>query len=95
MRNYPIQGESGFFVQGIAGLIVRWLTTGFFGGKVFIINQVHDALSDVHKTVLAEVAGTVKQSWSLSAVLRSLGNLGVHFRLSGGRPSMNKKEKVA
>lgn len=62
MRNYPIQGESGFFVQGIAGLVVRWLLSkNFYDGKVCIINQVHDALYlDCHKDVLQEVASTVK-----------------------------------
>ena len=63
MRNYPIQGESGFFVQGIAGLVVRWLISrGFFWNRVFIINQVHDALYlDCHVSVLYEVAHTMKQ----------------------------------
>ncbi|QDH84674.1 putative DNA polymerase I [Achromobacter phage vB_AxyP_19-32_Axy23] len=62
MRNYPVQGESGFFVQGIAGLIIRWLISkDFFGGLVHVINQVHDAIYlDCHKSVLPEVARTVK-----------------------------------
>ena len=62
MRNYPIQGESGFFVQGIAGLVMRWLISrGFFGNRVWIINQVHDALYlDCHVSVLKEVASTLK-----------------------------------
>lgn len=62
IRNYPIQGESGYFVQGIAGLIIRWLISkNFFNGMVCIINQVHDALYfDCHKDVLHEVCRTVK-----------------------------------
>ena len=62
MRNYPIQGESGFFVQGIAGLVMRWLISmNFFNGRVWIINQVHDALYlDCHVSVLPEVARTLK-----------------------------------
>lgn len=44
MRNYPIQGESAFWVQGIGGLLFRWLLANdFFGGKALPINQVHDA----------------------------------------------------
>lgn len=100
MRNYPIQGESGFFVQGIAGLVVRWLISrGFFGGKVFIINQVHDAVYlDVHRTVLAEVAATVKQIMeSVPQYYAQLGyDLGVPFPVEvEAGPSMNNKEKVA
>lgn len=68
MRNYPIQGESGFFVQGTAGRVVRWLIQNDFfpdpvTGKqrVYIINQVHDALYfDVHMDVLDAVAEGVK-----------------------------------
>lgn len=68
MRNYPIQGESGFFVQGTAGRVVRWLIQNDFfpdpvTGKqrVYIINQVHDALYfDVHMDVLDVVAEGVK-----------------------------------
>lgn len=68
MRNYPIQGESGFFVQGIAGLVVRWLIANDFfpdaqgNPRVYIINQVHDALYfDVHKDVLDVLGAGVKQ----------------------------------
>lgn len=62
IRNYPIQGESGYFVQGVAGQVIRWLISqNFFGGRVFIINQVHDALYfDCHRSVLDEVCRTVK-----------------------------------
>ena len=100
MRNYPIQGESGFFVQGIAGLVVRWLLSrGFFGGKVFIINQVHDALYlDVHVTVLSEVASTIKQIMeSVPEFYKPLGyDLCVPFPVEvEAGPSMNDKEKVA
>lgn len=68
MRNYPIQGESGFFVQGTAGRVVRWLIQNDFfpdpvtgEQRVYIINQVHDALYfDVHMDVLDIVAANVK-----------------------------------
>lgn len=63
MRNYPIQGESGFFVQGVCGLVVRWLISkNFFDGKVFIVNQVHDAVYlDCHKDVLDDVCEELKR----------------------------------
>ena len=99
MRNYPIQGESGFFVQGVAGLVVRWLISrGFFGGKVWIINQVHDALYlDCHRSVLQEVASTLKHIMeSLPEYFKQYGyDLGVPFpaEVEAG-PNMLKKEKV-
>lgn len=63
MRNYPVQGESGFFVQGICGLVMRWLVANnFFGGRVYIINTVHDAIYlDCHRSVLDQVCARVKQ----------------------------------
>lgn len=62
IRNYPIQGESGFFVQGICGLVIRWLiANNFFGGRVCVINTVHDAIYlDCHRSVLDTVAAGVK-----------------------------------
>lgn len=99
MRNYPIQGESGFFVQGIAGLVVRWLISrGFFGGKVWIINQVHDALYlDCHRSVLHEVATTLKHIMeSLPEYFKQFGyDLGVPFpaEVEAGN-NMLEKEKV-
>jgi DNA polymerase I-like protein with 3'-5' exonuclease and polymerase domains len=63
MRNYPIQGESGYFVQVIGGMLIRWLiANNFFEGKCLMINQVHDAFYfDVHKDVLDTVAPVIKQ----------------------------------
>lgn len=63
MRNYPIQGESGFFVQGVCGLVMRWLVSvDFLDGKVCIINTVHDALYfDCHKDVLDIVCQKVQE----------------------------------
>lgn len=67
IRNYPIQGESGFFVQGIAGRIARWLIANDFfpdehgNPRVYIINTVHDAYYfDVHYSVLDVVGAGVK-----------------------------------
>jgi hypothetical protein len=62
MRNYPIQGDSGFFVQGTCGRVIRWLIANdFFGGRVFVINTVHDAIYlDCHWSVLDVVLEGVK-----------------------------------
>lgn len=99
MRNYPIQGESGFFVQGIAGQVARWLISkGFFGNRVFIINQVHDAVYlDCCLSVLREVAAAVKYIMeSLPEFFKQYGyDLGVPFpaEVEAG-PSMYQKSKV-
>lgn len=68
IRNYPIQGESGFFVQGICGRVFReLLARDFFpdehgNPRVYIINTVHDAIYlDCHLSVLDEVAALVKE----------------------------------
>lgn len=99
VRNYPIQGESGYFVQGVAGLIIRWLISmNFFGGLVYIINQVHDALYfDCHVSVLADVCSAVKQIMeSLPQYFNTLGyDLQVPFPVEVEYgPSMLKKGKV-
>jgi DNA polymerase I-like protein with 3'-5' exonuclease and polymerase domains len=100
MRNYPIQGESGFFVQGIAGQVLRWLVSrGFFGGRVCIINQVHAAVYlDCCLSVLPEVAAAVKHIMeSLPEFFKQFGyDLGVPFpaEVEAG-PSMYEKGKVA
>ena len=62
IRNYPIQGESSFFVQAACGWVMRWLVQkNFFDGKACIINTVHDAIYlDIHKDVLNEVATNLK-----------------------------------
>lgn len=83
IRNYPIQGESAFFVQTVAGQIIRWLIAkDFFGGRCFVINQVHDAVYlDVHKDVLDEVARTVKYIMeALPETMKAYGyDLGLPF----------------
>lgn len=100
MRNYPIQGESGYFVQGVAGLVVRWLIgQNFFNGKVWIINQVHDALYlDVHLSVRDEVAKTLKQIMEgLPQYFNAMGyDLQVPFPAEcEAGPNMMDKSKVA
>jgi hypothetical protein len=99
MRNYPIQGESGYFVQGMAGQVMRWLVSeDFFGGRVFIINQVHDALYfDCHLSVLPRVAQVVKHIMEgLPEYFNGMGyDLQVPFpaEVEAG-PSMYEKSKV-
>ncbi len=99
MRNYPIQGESGFFVQGMAGQIARWLISkDFFGGRAFIVNQVHDAVYiDCCLSVLQEIAAAVKYILeSLPEHFKAYGyDLGVPFpaEVEAG-PSMYDKSKV-
>ena len=99
MRNYPIQGESGFFVQGMAGQVARWLIQrGFFGGRAFIVNQVHDALYlDCTRDVVREVALTVKHIMEqLPEFFKQYGyDLGVPFPAEAEfGPSMYDKSKV-
>lgn len=83
IRNYPIQGESAFFVQTVAGQIIRWLIgRNFFDGKCHVINQVHDAVYlDVRKDVLNEVARMVKYIMELlPETMKSYGyDLGLPF----------------
>jgi DNA polymerase I-like protein with 3'-5' exonuclease and polymerase domains len=79
---------------------VRWLiSVGFFGGKVCIINQVHDALYlDVHVSVLHDVAVTLKIIMeSVPTYFKTLGyDLCVPFPVEvEAGPNMNNKVKVA
>ncbi len=57
IANYWCQGESGFMMTLSAGRVIRWLLSkGFFGGKCFLINNVHDALYfDCHNDFVREV----------------------------------------
>lgn len=58
MRNYPVQGGSGFFVQLACGMLIRHLISNdFYGGKCLPINTVHDATYfDSHKDVVYQAA---------------------------------------
>ena len=62
MRNYPIQGSSGFFVQLACGALIRhFISNDFYGGKALPINTVHDAIYvDAHKDVVYDVAYQVE-----------------------------------
>jgi len=96
MRNYPIQGESSFFVQAASGWVMRWLVSkDFYNGKVFIINTVHDAAYlDCHKDVLDEVCANLKAIMEyVPEGMKALGyDLGLPFpvEVSYG-PNMNKQ----
>lgn len=58
MRNYPVQGGSGFFVQLACGMLARhFVSNGMYGGKCLPINTVHDAVyMDCHKDVKYQAA---------------------------------------
>lgn len=63
MKNYPIQGTGGEFVQAILGLLFRrFVETDNYGGKAFLINTVHDCVwVDMHKDVMHEVCRDLKR----------------------------------
>lgn len=63
IKNYPVQGTGGEFVQGIAGRLIRhFINNDFYGGKAFIINTVHDCFwFDCHKDVYEQVARDIKK----------------------------------
>ena len=56
-KNYPSQGLGGHVTQVAMGRLFRWLSANdFFGGKVKLINTVHDCIwFDCHKDLLATV----------------------------------------
>lgn len=62
MRNYPVQGGSGFIVQLSCALLIRhFIKQDFYNWKALPINTVHDAnYFDTHKSVLREVARDVE-----------------------------------
>ena len=63
MKNYPIQGTGGEFVEGVLGLLWRhFVSTDFYGGKAYLCNTVHDCVwVDCHKSVLDQVAADMKR----------------------------------
>lgn len=101
MRNYPIQGESGFFVQLGCGMLIRhFIAKDFYGMKALPINTVHDAnYFDVHKDVLQEVACEVEVIMeSIPEMLNHLWpayNVEVPFPVAGGwGPNMAEENPV-
>lgn len=63
LKNYPVQGTGGEFVQAVLGLLWRhFIANDFYGGKAFLVNTVHDCVwVDCHKSVAAQVAADVKR----------------------------------
>ena len=63
MKNYPIQGTGGEFVEGILGLLWRhFVKMDFYGGMAFLVNTVHDCVwVDCHKSVRDQVARDMKR----------------------------------
>lgn len=95
MRNYPIQGESGFFVQLSCALLIRYLiSVDFYEWKALPINTVHDAnYLDCHKSVVRQAAMVTECIMeSIPEVMNSLWpayNCTVPFPVAGGAgPSM-------
>ncbi len=54
LKNYPVQGTGGEFVQAVLGLLWReFVRTDNFGGKAFLVNTVHDCVwVDMHHSVV-------------------------------------------
>ncbi|CUH74595.1 DNA polymerase [Cronobacter phage Dev-CD-23823] len=90
MRNYPIQGSSGFFVQLACGMLIRhFIANDFYGGKCLPINTVHDACYfDCHKDVVRRAAMEVEAIMSsIPEVLNAFWpayNCEVPFPVAGG-----------
>lgn len=57
MKNYPVQGTGGEFVQAVLGLLWRhFISNDFYGGRAFLVNTVHDCVwVDMHKDVRDQV----------------------------------------
>lgn len=95
MRNYPVQGSSGFFVQLACGMIIRHLIQNdMYDGKCLPINTVHDATYfDCHKDVAYQAAYEIEAIMeSIPEMLNSMWpafNVEVPFPVAGGfGPSM-------
>lgn len=57
LKNYPIQGTGGEFVQCVLGRLWRhFVERDFYGNRAFLVNTVHDCVwFDMHKDVHEEV----------------------------------------
>lgn len=63
MKNYPVQGTGGEFVQSTCGRLWRhFVANDNYGGKAFLVNTVHDCVwTDAHKSVRDQVAADKKR----------------------------------
>lgn len=63
MKNYPVQGTGGEFVQGTLGRLWRhYVANDNYGGKALLTNTVHDCVwADAHKSVRDEVCRDLKR----------------------------------
>lgn len=63
MKNYPVQGTGGEFVQAMCGRLWRhYVSNDNYGGKALLVNTVHDCIwSDAHKSVRDQVAADTKR----------------------------------
>ena len=63
LKNYPVQGTGGEFVQAILGLLWRhFIANNFYDGKAYLVNTVHDCVwVDCHREVLDVVCRDVKR----------------------------------
>ncbi|CCI88403.2 DNA polymerase I, phage-associated [Yersinia phage phiR8-01] len=101
MRNYPVQGESGFFVQLSCALLIRhFIKQDFYNNRALPINTVHDAnYFDVKKEVASDVALAVECIMeSIPEVMNAFWpayNCEVPFPVAGGAgPSMAVEKDV-
>lgn len=101
MRNYPIQGGSGFFVQLACGILIRhFIENDMYGGKCLPINTVHDATYfDTHKDVVYKAAYEIEALMEcIPEMLNSLWpeyNCEVPFPVAGGfGPNMAVEQAV-
>lgn len=63
MKNYPVQGTGGEFVQGTLGRLWRhYVSNDNYGGLALLTNTVHDCVwTDSHKSVRDQVAADMKR----------------------------------
>ena len=63
MKNYPVQGTGGEFVQAMCGRLWRhFVANDNYGGLAFLCNTVHDCVwTDAHKSVRDQVARDKKR----------------------------------
>lgn len=63
LKNYPVQGTGGEFVQAVLGRLFYWFAANDnFGGRAFLVNTVHDCVwADVEESAVdIVVPGMIK-----------------------------------